>query len=170
MGTLCDHFQEAAPGAARLTDYLDIGYYDGLTDGIVRCVLCRTYFYVRAIAFSFHQQAPTNGSRVFAVYPMPASAAAECEAIRGHWDRLHATGRVKHGNATPSLRKRLASLARRRRAPARVLCWDLHENTWLAVAAVPPTPRLPAANAIERSTPESDLAWFRYLGLARPAA
>jgi hypothetical protein len=167
---LCQHLRSARPGPPQVGVYLTIRYYDGLTDGIVRCVSCRTYYYARAIAFSFWGQAPTHGSRVFAIYPMPSSAYNECEAVRLEWDRLHAAGRVKRGGITPALDRRLATLARRRRRPASIVCWELHKQTWLAIAAVPRKPRLPGPDAAARATQESDLAWFRYLGLKPRAA
>lgn len=163
MSVLCEHLREAKQGASPLVEHLQLDYYDGLTAGVVRCKSCRTYYYARGIAF---WGGPTHGSRVFALYPMPISTYDECEAVREHWDNLHATGQLRHNRATSSLRKRLGALASRRRAPVRVLCWDLHRDTLLAIAPMPAELRLPGADAIARSDAETDLPWFQHLGLA----
>jgi hypothetical protein len=149
------------PGPAPIEEFVQLGYYDGLTDGVVRCKLCRNYYYVRAIAF---WGGPTHGSRVFALYSMPRTSYAECEATRLDWRGAGTTGR-RTADEYDALSQRMGALARRRRRPVRILCWDMHADALLAIRTVPEVPRLPGAHAIVRATVDSDRPWFRHLGL-----
>jgi hypothetical protein len=36
MSVVCGHLLEAQPGPCPLVEYVQVGYYDGLTDGVVR--------------------------------------------------------------------------------------------------------------------------------------
>ena len=162
--TLCHHLSDPAPTDGPFVIVLPMDYYDGLSSGVVRCGDCSCLYYLRAIALF---GGPSHGSRVFVLSEMPRTSFDECHAVREEWDRLHAAGTVQYWRSTPELGRKLNALAKRRRSPVRVLCWDLHTDRLLAIRSVPRNRQFPRDIT---SGEASDRSWFQYLGLASHAA
>lgn len=161
---LCPHVANLESAAPSFEVVLEYDYYDGFAAGVVRCRGCAQLYYLRAIALFGGKSV---GSRVFVLSPMPKTSDKDCVKLRAEAQKMLSRRPAEDWNSRPDLRERMEALGRRRRSPARIICWDVYENRLLASRELPSGESLPRDISAGET---ADLVWFKYLGIAAHAA
>lgn len=161
---LCAHVLNLDLTAPSFEVVLEDDYYDGFAAGVVRCRGCAQLYHLRAIALFGGKSV---GSRAFVLAPMPKSSDKDCAKLRVDVQEMLSRRPVEDWTSRQDLRERMQAVGRRRRSPARIICWDVYDDRLLASRGIPAGKRLPRGISAGET---ADLVWFKYLGLAAHAA